>query len=117
MSIQLINKCLTEQWSSHLSRSCRCHDIASSAAYPAAYRNQNGFRKLSVALKAKQGLSDFSNLRRWFGGHYCGRTDCRNPASFAMALYCGIGSSSLNALVNAFERLHKVRAWNASCTG
>ena len=51
------------------------------------------------------------------GGDYEGRTDCRKPASFAVALYCGIGSSSLNALVNAFERLHMVRAWNSSCTG
>ena len=51
------------------------------------------------------------------GGHYEGRTDCRKPASFAVALYCGIGSSSLNALVKAFERLHMVRGWNSSCTG
>jgi len=29
-------------------------------------------------------------------------------------LYCGIGSSSLNALVNAFERPHMVRGWNCS---
>src|SRR5208283_4472670 len=50
-------------------------------------------------------------------GHYEGRTDCRKPANFAVALYWGIGSSSLNALVNAFERLHMVRAWNSSCTG
>src|SRR5271166_345965 len=68
-------------------------------------------------MKAKRGLSDFSKLRRWFGGHYCGRTDCRNTSSFAVALYCAIGFSSLNALVNAFERLHMVRAWNSSCTG
>ena len=32
-------------------------------------------------------------------GHYEVRTDCRKPADFAVALYCGIGSSSLNALV------------------
>ena len=51
------------------------------------------------------------------GGHYEGRTDCRKPASFAVALYCGIGSSSLNALVKAFDRLHMVRAWKSSCTG
>jgi hypothetical protein len=51
------------------------------------------------------------------GEHYEGRTDCRKPASFAVALYWGIGSSSLNALVNAFDRLHMVRAWNSSCTG
>ena len=50
-------------------------------------------------------------------GDYEGRTDCRKPASFAVALYWGIGSSSLNALVKAFERLHMVRAWNSSCTG
>jgi len=45
---------------------------------------------------------------------YEGWTDCKKPASFAVALYCGIGSSSLNALVNAFERLHMVRGWNSS---
>src|SRR5208337_4106662 len=50
-------------------------------------------------------------------GDYEGRTDCRKPANFAVALYCGIGSSSLKALVKAFERLHMVRAWNSSCTG
>ena len=49
--------------------------------------------------------------------NYEGRTDCRNPASLAVALYCGMGSSSLNALVKAFERLHMVRGWNSSCTG
>ena len=49
--------------------------------------------------------------------HYEGRRDCRKPASFAVALYCGIGSSSLKALVKAFDRLHMVRAWNSSCTG
>jgi hypothetical protein len=59
------------------------------------------------------------------GGPYCGilaaayegRTDCRNPASFAVALYWGIGSSSLNALVKALDRLHMVRGWNSSWTG
>ena len=35
--------------------------------------------------------------------------DCRNPASFPVALNCGIGSSSLNELGNAFHRLHMVR--------
>ncbi len=45
---------------------------------------------------------------------YEGRNACRNPANLAVALYCGIGSNSLNALVNAFERLHMVRAWNSS---
>ena len=30
-----------------------------------------------------------------------GLTACRKPASFAVALYCGIGSSSLKALVKA----------------
>jgi hypothetical protein len=34
-----------------------------------------------------------------------------------VALYCGIGSSSLNALVKAFDRLHMVRARNYSCMG
>jgi hypothetical protein len=31
-----------------------------------------------------------------------------------VALYCGIGSSSLNALVNAFDRLHMVLLMNGS---
>ena len=48
---------------------------------------------------------------------YEGRTACRNPASFAVALYCGIGSSSLNALVKALDSLLIVRGWNSSCTG
>ena len=29
---------------------------------------------------------------------------CKNPASLAVALNCGIGSSSLKALVNALDR-------------
>ena len=33
----------------------------------------------------------------------------RNVPSFAVALNCGIGSSSLKADVKAFERLHMVR--------
>ena len=45
------------------------------------------------------------------------RTDCRKPASFAVARNCGIVSSSLNAEVNAFDRLHMVRDSNSSCCG
>ncbi len=45
---------------------------------------------------------------------YEGCIDCKKPASFAVALYCGIGSSSLNALVNALDRLHIVRGWNST---
>jgi hypothetical protein len=41
------------------------------------------------------------------------RTDCRKPASFAVALNWGIGSSSLNAEVKAFDRLHNVRGSNS----
>jgi hypothetical protein len=48
---------------------------------------------------------------------YEGRTACRNPVSFAVALYCGMGSGSLNALVKAFDTLHLVLGWNSSCTG
>ena len=40
-------------------------------------------------------------------------TDCRKPASFAVALNWGIGSSSLNADVKAFDRLHSVRGSNS----
>jgi hypothetical protein len=38
----------------------------------------------------------------------------KKVASFAVALNCGIGSSSLNAVVNAFCRLHLVRGAKAS---
>src|SRR2546426_11565414 len=41
----------------------------------------------------------------------------RSDASFAVALNCGIGSSSLNALVNALERLHVVLGANSSICG
>jgi len=37
----------------------------------------------------------------------------RNNASFAVALNCGIGSSSLKALVKAFDRLHIVLGENS----
>ncbi len=41
----------------------------------------------------------------------------RNSPNFAVALNCGIGSSSLNADVNAFERLQMVRGRNSSYFG
>jgi hypothetical protein len=62
-----------------------------------------------VGFAAKAQKHDSDDLQ-----HYDGRTACRNPASFAVALYCGIRSSSLNALVNVFERLQMVRHWNSS---
>ena len=41
----------------------------------------------------------------------------RKAPSFAVALNCGICSSSFNAEVNAFDRLHIVRGWNSSYFG
>ena len=41
----------------------------------------------------------------------------RNDASFAVALNCGIGSSSLKADVKAFDRLQIVRDRNSSYLG
>ena len=41
----------------------------------------------------------------------------RNRPSFAVARNCGMGSSSLNAYVNAFDRLHMVLDSNSSCCG
>ena len=38
---------------------------------------------------------------------------CKNPASLAVALNCGMGSSSSNALVKALDKLQSVRAWNS----
>jgi cyanate permease len=71
-----------------------------------------GTESVPVAyIKQGRGLSPFPQ------GEQRRPTAWRNPASFAVALYCGIGSSSLNALVNAFDKLHMVRGWNSSCTG
>ena len=51
-------------------------------------------------------------------GNYCAAGAApRNLPNFAVARNCGIGSSSLNAEVNAFDRLHIVRGWNSSCCG
>jgi hypothetical protein len=41
----------------------------------------------------------------------------RNSPNFAVALNCGIGSSALNAEVNAFEELQIVRGRNSSYFG
>src|SRR5258708_7759394 len=41
----------------------------------------------------------------------------RNSPNLAVALNCGMGSSSLNAEVNAFERLQIVRGRNSSYFG
>ena len=41
----------------------------------------------------------------------------RKVASFAVALYCGIGSSCLRTVVNAFERDHIVRGEKSSMLG
>jgi hypothetical protein len=51
-----------------------------------------------------------------FGDH-AGVVASRKLPSFAVARNCGIGSSCLNADVNAFDRLHMVRGWNSSCCG
>lgn len=50
------------------------------------------------------------------------QNDCENrlsgnSPSFAVALNCGMGSSSLNADVNALERLQIVRGRNSSYFG
>ncbi len=44
----------------------------------------------------------------------CENRVSRNSPNFVVALNCGIGSSCLNAEVNAFERLQKVRDRNSS---
>ena len=41
----------------------------------------------------------------------------RNEPRLAVALNCGIGSRSLNALVNALDKLHNVRGANSSTVG
>ena len=47
----------------------------------------------------------------------CENRASRNPPSFAVALNCGMGSSPLNAEVNASERLQIVRERNSSYFG
>jgi hypothetical protein len=47
----------------------------------------------------------------------CEKRASRNSPSFAVALKCGMGSSSLNAEVNAFDRLQIVRGLNSSYRG
>ena len=42
---------------------------------------------------------------------------CKNGANLPVALNWGTGSSSLNADVKAFDRLHIVRGWNSSTVG
>jgi len=42
---------------------------------------------------------------------------CENSSSLAVALNCGTGSSFLNALVNAFDKLHIVRGENSVYCG
>lgn len=42
-------------------------------------------------------------------------TAARKPASLAVAWYCGMGSSSLNAEVNALESDQAVRGRKSSC--
>ena len=48
------------------------------------------------------------------GQNECENLASRNSPSFAVALNCGMGSNSLKADVNAFERLQIVRARNSS---
>src|SRR5229473_1851262 len=51
------------------------------------------------------------------GQNDCEKRASRNSPSLAVALNCGMGSSSLNAEVNAFERLQIVRGRNSSYFG
>src|SRR5215831_16816609 len=44
----------------------------------------------------------------------CENRDSRNSPNFPVALNCGMGSSSLNAEVNAFDKLQIVRDRNSS---
>ena len=74
-------------------------------------------RHTALSLARSEAGCRFQVVCRRLLESYEGWTDCRNPASFAVALYCGIGSNSLNALVKAFDRLHIVLGWNSSCTG
>jgi hypothetical protein len=58
----------------------------------------------------KKPLPDGRGLVRSRPNH---EADPRNPASLALALYCGIGSSCLKADVKALDKLHIVREANS----
>jgi hypothetical protein len=51
------------------------------------------------------------------GQNDCEKRASRNSPSLAVALNCGMGSSSLRAEVKALERLQIVRGWNSSYLG
>jgi hypothetical protein len=68
---------------------------------------------LPVSLVERGGGS----LRPPFGLELLGESGLQESPSLAVALNCGIGSSSLNAEVNALERLHIVRGRNCSYFG
>lgn len=52
----------------------------------------------------------------WSQGGYVGNW-ARHSPNLAVALNCGMGSSFLNALVNAFDKLHIVRGENSGYCG
>ena len=79
---------------------------------------EGDYAPLMVATKLSCRIVGESDVgRRRFRARYQWpmyiRTDCRKPASFAVALNWGIGSSSLNADVKAFDRLHNLRGSNS----
>ena len=54
---------------------------------------------------------------RLTGQKDCEKRASRNSPSFAVAVNCGMGSSSLNADMKAFDRLRIVLDWNSSYIG
>jgi hypothetical protein len=89
-----------------------------------SYSPETGFRELTKRTRISQPLIALARTRR--SGvmatqngpnlDYAGNCTRKAP-SFAVALNCGTGSSFLNALVNAFDRLHIVRAANSGYCG
>ena len=64
--------------------------------------------KSKIAQRRHASLA-MNGLKRYIVGNHRRATNVQAFLQF--------GSNSLNALVNAFERLHMVRGWNSSCTG
>ncbi len=85
---------------------CTCGQRLCVIAVGAPNSPNSGIRPYLYPTFSETGYGPYAELLL---ESYEGRTDCRKPASFAVALYCGIGSSSLNALVKAFDRLHMGR--------
>jgi hypothetical protein len=81
-----------------------------------SWAGKNGCCALAASYTSRPTLASTDRERKGSAIGYADIWEINAP-SFAVALNWGMGSSSLNALVNAFERLHIVRGENSSYSG